>query len=457
MTTQNESISSFPPSAKAYPFGLKTVMELFDVGPGVAITVLTSALTIVLLAIAYFIHSAPPTEISISTGPEGSIPHKNAMKYAKILGKNGVKLKVLTSKGSIENLQRLSDPKSHVDVGFVQGGVSNGEAENLISLGSVSYQPLMIFYRGKPLDFLSQLAGKKIVIGPVGSGVRAVSLDVLSANGIKEGGATALLDLEAEEASKALLEKRIDAAFIMGESTPTSILRALLRSKEVHLFSFKQANAYSRKIDYLNLLELPEGAIDLGLDLPSRDISLLGPMVELIAGKRLHPALSDLLLEAAVEVHGRPGLFQKRGEFPTLVEHTIHVSDDAHRYFKSGKSLFYRYLPFWLASLLSRVLVAFIPTLVVLIPAMRSIPAFLRWRVQLKIRRYYRELLSLEQNYLLETNPEKQEKLRREFDRIEENVNRAKIRAAFADQFYGLRVHINYVRGLVASRPGYTL
>ena len=90
--------------------------------------------------------------------------------------------------------------------------------------------------------------------------------------------------------------------------------------------------------------------------------------------------------------------------------------------------------------------------LVVLIPAMRSIPAFFRWRTESKIHRHYRELLGLEQNYLVEKDAAKREQLRRDFDRIEEKVNKMKIRAAFADQFYGLRGHIDYVRQLVSKR-----
>lgn len=437
---------------RAYSFGLRTVTDLFDVGPPVAITVLSTAMGIVLCAMVYFVRSAPPTGITITTGPEGSVFQKQALKYAKVFEKNGVKLKILTSKGSFENLQRLKDPASNVDVGFVQGGVSEESPEHLVSLGSISYQPMLIFYRGKPLELLSQLEGKKVVIGPVGSGVRKIALDLLAANGIKEGEKTTLLDYDGEEASKALLDRKVEAAFVMAESTPSNILKSLLRSKEIHLFSFKQAVAYSRKIDYLNVLDFPEESIDLGLNLPSHNVSLVGPMVELIAAKDLHPAISDLLLEAASEVHSKPGRFQKRGEFPAPIEHSVRMSDDAHRYYKSGKSLFYRYLPFWLASLLSRILVAFIPTLVVLIPVMRSVPAFFRWRVQLRIRRYYRELLNLEKSYLIETNPTRQEQLRREFDRIEDKVNKTRIRAAFADQFYGLRGHINYVRGLVSKK-----
>jgi TRAP-type uncharacterized transport system substrate-binding protein len=439
-------------SQKKRPFGLRTVMELFDVGPGVAISVLAVCMSVVLVAVAYFVYSAPPSQIVISTGPEGSSSERQALAYAKILERSGVKLKILRSNGSFENLQRLMEPSSHVDVGFVQGGIAKEPPENLVSLGNISYQPLLVFYRGKPLDYLSGLAGKKIAIGKAGSGVRVVALALLAANGIKEGDKTStLLDLGPEEAAKDLMDRKIDAAFLMGESTPMPVLRSLVHSSEVQLFSFsKQASAYSRKIDYLNVLDLPQGSIDLGQNIPSHDVTLVGPMVELVADKKLHPALSDLLLEAMVETHGKPGMFQKRGEFPNPQEHTIHISEDASRYYKSGKSLFYRYLPFWFASILSRFLFAIVPTLVVLIPVMRSIPAMVRWRVSLRIRRHYRELLELEKSYLLERDPAKQAELRREFDRIEEKVNKARIRPAYADQFYGLRGHINYVRDLVA-------
>jgi TRAP transporter TAXI family solute receptor len=430
-------------------------MELFDVGPMIALSSIIASGAIVILAVFLFIHSAPPTTLTITSGPEGSVFQKNALKYAKILEKNGVKLKVLTSNGSLENLARLEDPKSHVDVGIVQGGItgpSGSSTDNLISLGGISYQPLLVFYRGKPLELLSELEGKKIAIGPQGSGTRNFALTILAANGIKEGGTTQLLDLEAEQASKELLNRTIDAAFIMSESASTDILHNLMHSDEVRLLSFKQANAYSRKIDYLSMLELPEGAIDFGKDLPAHDVSLVGPMVELVAVKGLHPALSDLLLEAAVEVHNRPGVFQKRGDFPVPVEHAIHLSDDAVRFYKSGKSFLYRYLPFWIASLSNRILVVFVPTLLILIPALRSIPGFFRWKFQSKIHRRYRDLLSLEHKILLQSKPVAGEDLKAEFDHIESAVNKMKIPAAFADQFYGLRGHIDYVRGLVERR-----
>jgi ABC-type amino acid transport substrate-binding protein len=448
------SVGTVPQSlvTKQYPFGLRTTMELFDVGVPVAISVLMIVLLIVVAGIVAFVQSAPPTKITITSGPEGSAFQKNALKYAAILEKNGVKVRVLTSNGSFENLQRLADPKAQVDVGIVQGGISAAKADNIVSLGSISYQPLLVFYRGRPIELISELAGKTVAIGALGSGARDFALKVLAANGIKEDGSTHLLNLDADDAAVAIEKGQIDAAFIMSESASGDILHKLLRSSDVHLYSFKQANAYSRKIDYLNVLDLPEGAIDLGLNIPPHEVLLLGPMVELVATKHLHPALTDLLLEAAMDVHGRPGLFQRRGDFPTPVEHAIKMSDDATRFYKSGKSFLYRFLPFWLASFASRILVVFLPMAVLLIPGLRSVPAFFRWRTQMKIRRRYHELLLLERDLLQETDPGRREVLRLHLDQIDDTVNKMKIGAAFADQFYGLRGHIDYVRGLAGRK-----
>ena len=434
---------------KAEVRGLRTITELFDIGPGVAAAVIVSSLLILAGAAFYVIHSAPPTEITISTGPDGSAFQKNAIKYQTILEQNGVKVHVLTSEGSMQNLQRLIDPHSDVAVAFAQGGITLPGTEKLISLGSVSYQPLMVFYRGKPIELISDLTGKKIAIGPDGSGARKFAMSILTANGIKEGGSTTLLDWEGEQVAKGLSDGQLDAAFVMSENTTTDVLHNLLRSKDIRLYSFKQATAYSRKIDYLNVLDLPEGSIDFGLDIPAQDTHLLGPMVELVAKKNLHPALIDLLLEAATQVHSHPGVYQKRGEFPSPVEHAIHVSEDATRFHQSGKSWIYRMLPFWLASLVSRLTLVFLPTLVLLIPALKSIPAFFKWKMDMKLRRHYRDLLAVEQEFLLEHDPAKQEILRHEFDRIEQAVNKMKVNAAFADQFYGLRGHIDFVRQLV--------
>ena len=422
--------------------------EFFGLGRAVALSAIALISVVIIFAVFWFFHSAPPNTITITSGPEGSVFRANAEKYSKILARSGVTLKILTSDGSQENLKRLADPSFRVDIGFVQGGVvGEMNIDKLVSLGSISYEPLLIFYRNaKPLELLSQMNGKRLAIGPAGSGTRSLSLTLLKANGIESGGVTTLADMDADDAVKALLENKLDAVFMMGDSASIQNIRTLLRTDGVQLFDFTQADGYTRRIGYLNKLILPKGSIDFGKDIPAQDVHLVSPTVEIIARDNLHPALSDLLLETATEVHGRAGLFKNLGEFPTPLEHEFRISSDASRFYKSGKSFLYRYLPFWMASLVNRILVVFVPMLLVLIPGLRTIPAILRWRVKMRIYRWYRLLLALEQEMIVEVAPDKQEELIGRLNHIEGQVNKMKVPASFADQFYVLRGHINFVR-----------
>ena len=420
-------------------FGLSRPIALITIG-------LLSLVTI--FAVFWFSHSAPPDTITITSGPEGSIFRANAEKYGKILARNGVKLEILPSEGSQENLKRLADPSFRVDIGFVQGGVV-GELniDKLVSLGSVSYEPLLIFYRSaEPFELLSQMKGKRLAIGPKGSGTQTLALALLKANGIEPGGATVLEDMHAEDATKALIEGKVDAVFLMGDSASIQIIRTLLRTEGVRLFDFTQADGYTRRIGYLNKLVLPRGSIDFGENIPAQDVHLISPTVDLIARENLNPAMSDLLLETATEVHGRAGLFKTLGQFPTPLEHEFRISADASRFYKSGKTFLYRYLPFWMASLVSRILVVIVPMFLVLIPGLRSIPAVYRWRMRMRIYRWYRLLLAVEEDMRVQSAPEKQEELIEQLHHIERQVNKMKVPASFAESFYVLRGHITFVR-----------
>jgi hypothetical protein len=242
---------------------------------------------------------------------------------------------------------------------------------------------------------------------------------------------------------------------MMSDSASGKTLRTLFRSPDMHLMSFEQADAYVRRFNFLNKLRLPEGSIDFGKNLPSHDVWLIGPTVELVARNGLNPAVSDLLLEAAQTVHGKAGMFQNQSEFPAALVHEFKISDDALRFYKSGKRFLNQYLPFWVASLVSRILLAFVPILLVLIPAMRLIPTLYRWRSQLRIYRWYRKLLVLERELTAtpELTPSKREQFAGRLNEIENVVRRMKVPASFANLFYMLRGHIDYVRVKLNNQP----
>ncbi|MEJ1958732.1 MAG: TAXI family TRAP transporter solute-binding subunit [Nitrosomonadales bacterium] len=326
---------------------------LFGRGQIVSITVILIIGLIIISGILVFINSSTPSTITIASGPKGSTFQKNAEKYKQILARDGVKLNILPSEGSVDNFKKLSDPKVKVDVGFVLGGeVDGANIDGLVSLGSISYQPLMIFYRGKPRALLSDFKGQRLDIGEEGSGTRSLALTLLKANDIEQGDGTIFVNSSPSDPLSALLTSRVDAIFLMGDSTSSDIMRELLHAQDIHLFNFTQADGYARRISYLNKLELPKGSLDFGQDIPAEDLNLVGPTVELIARDTLHPALSDLLLESCTRGAWRPRHLKKRGEFPAPLEHEFHISPDASRYYVSGKSFLYRTFPFGLQALL---------------------------------------------------------------------------------------------------------
>jgi NMT1-like family len=400
------------------------------------------------------IRPAPPDTIRLISGPDGSSYRSNAEKYQKIIEGFGVKVEVLPSRGSLDNLQRLTEPASRVDVGFVQSGLAgDGDATGLVSLGTVFAQPLMVYHRlPQPLELLSQLKGKRLAVGPVGSGSRALALKLLEANDIAAS-PTVLVDLNGEEAARALAAGEIDAAFLMGDSATSQVMRSLRNAPGVDLMNFRQAGGYVRRFHFLSRLTLPEGSIDFAKNYPPRAYDLIGPTVELVARKDLHPALSDLLIRAARQVHGAPGLFRDAGEFPTAAAHDFPLSADAERYYKSGEQFLYRRMPFWLASLVDRTLVVIVPLLVVILPATRVAPALYRWRVRSRIYRWYGSLMAIERDIQPDTSPEQRQEIARRLDEIENALNEIKTPLAFADQLYLLRSHVAMVRQRLDAGP----
>lgn len=422
--------------------------ETFGLGRTASLAAIILIILVAFFAAFWFYQATPPKTIIITTGPEGSLFKRVAERYAVILAKNGIKMKILTSNGSLENLNRLNNPLFKVDVGFVQGGVArNQNFDNLVSLGSIFHEPLSVFYRDKKtLELLSQLNGRRLAIGPPGSGTQALSLTLLKANGIEPGGPAILLEPETEEAAKKLIEGSIDAAFLMGDAASFKIIRTLFKTPGIKLFNFTQADGYTRRFRYLNKLELPKGSLDFGKNIPPDNVYLIGPMVEFVARKDLHPVLSDLLLGAATEIHGKAGMFQQQGDFPAPFEHEFRISDDASRYYRSGKSFLYKYLPFLMASLTNRILAVFVPIFVILIPGLRIITAVYRWQMKMRIYRWYGTLLALEKDVRIHSAPEKREEFHKRLDGIEQAVNKMKMPASFAEQFYILRGHIGFVR-----------
>jgi TRAP transporter TAXI family solute receptor len=407
-------------------------------------------------AFAYqFVEPAPPKTIVITTGGESGAYYQFAKRYATILARNGITLEVKASAGSLQNIERLKADEAQI--AFVQGGVvppkADPDAEDdsgLLSLGSLFYEPVWVFYRGdKDLTRLTELRGKRIAIGQEGSGVRQLAQQLLDANDIPLD--DRLVPVAGLSAAEELQQGRIDAAFIIAaESAP--VVQVLIRSPGIKLMSFAQDRAYQRRFPFLTKLTFPRGVADLVRDFPPDDIKVLAPTANLIVRDDLHPALQTLLLQAASEVHGKSGFFQDAGEFPAYMDQMLPLSPEAARYFKSGPSFLQRYLPFWLAVLVDRLIVMLVPIFVLLIPLLKVAPAIYNWRVRSKVFRIYGELKFLEDDLKNHFDPAKLGDYRNRLDSIDDEASVLHVPLGFTDLTYTLREHVNLVRGILDKR-----
>lgn len=404
-----------------------------------------------------FVRPAPPSTIVMTTGSAGGAYDAFAKRYRTILARSGVTVELHSSSGAVENYDRLRaapgpDGPTY-DVGFIQSGIGSvDDAPHLETIAGVYYEPVWLFSAHiDTLVRLSDLRGKRIGIGIRGSGLRRLSMQMLAAAGVDEGNAT-LVEVAGPEAADRLQAGALDIAFLIG-APESPFIQGLFRGP-LHIVSLAQSEAIARYFPTLTPQTLPQGAVDLVRGRPEHDVKLLAATSLLVSRDDLHPALVYLLLEAAAEVHGGPGLFQKRGEFPSSTVQDFPVSEQALRWFQSGRPFLQRYLPFWLANLIERLLVVIVPIVALLIPLMRIAPAFYSWRVRSRIFRWYGELHAIEaraRDADLGADARRQDVAR--LDEIERVVAAQQTPLAFHHEAHLLRAHIALVRERVAQGP----
>jgi TRAP transporter TAXI family solute receptor len=411
---------------------------------------------LLLLAVAWlfgrYVEPAPPRTITISTGSETGAYFAFGKRYAEILAKSGVTLKVLTSEGSAENYARLNDASSGVDVALMQGGLKGSTpADHLVSLGRMFPQPIWVFYRSaETWDTLNALKGKRISPGPIGSGTQLLATKLLAKSGIDATTAT-IQNLSVKDSGEGLKKGELDAIFLaLAPETP--LIQELLRNPDIQLMSMAHAEAYTRILPFLAHTTLPRGMVDIERNIPPRDVDMIANEAALVVRATLHPALIGLLAEAAHETHAGGGLFQRIGAFPRPTDPEFTMAEDAVRYYKSGHPFLQRYLPFWIANFIERTAIILLPVLTILYPVMRTVPIVYQWRIRRRFLRYFAKLKKMERQ--LDGQPDGGEiaALKSEIGRIGSAISHLPVPVNYIDKYYELRAAIELVRARIEAR-----
>ncbi|MCG2586004.1 TAXI family TRAP transporter solute-binding subunit [Massilia sp. TS11] len=412
----------------------------------------TALIILVLVLVAYkIVDPEPPRHVRLATGQENGAFEAIGKRYAAALAKQGIRVELVRSEGSLDNLQKLN--RGEVDIGFVQSGSTTeteADREGLVSLGSLFVEPVWVFTQSKlKISNLAHLQGLRINVGPEGTGVPRLMRQILNLNNV-DPASVQLGALDNSHAAAALINGEIDG-MVFAAAPEDLMIQMLLRTPGISLLDFTRAEAYARRLPFLTHEVLPRGIVDLGADLPAADTHLIAPTATLVAREHLHPALIELFVQAAGQIHSGAGWFQHQGQFPSPRYSEIPVAEEAAKFYKNGAPLLQRYMSFWMANFLDRMWVIIVALGALIIPLSRVVPPLYVWRVRSRIYRWYGQLRVVEK--ALEDGAAERGHLRKRLDHIEAAVNALSVPLSFADQVYELKSHIHFVRARIDGAP----
>ncbi len=411
-----------------------------------------SCLVAVIWAALGILLPSPPTKIAIAGSFPGGHFELLAHRYKDILARSHVKVDVRSTEGAVENLKLLNDPRSGIQIAFMQGGIANSEqAPDLLSLGRIDYQVFWLFYSaGQTFDDVTQLKGKRIGLGPLGSGTRVVCEKILNAGGVTAQNTT-LLHLTPQKAIDALNGGAIDALFL-NFSPDSPILKTLLNDPQYRPMSFTDADALTRIFPYLVRLVLPRGVIDYERKIPATDIVLIATTNVVLVRKEIHPAIIDLLAQTMSRVHSVPGIFQRIDEFPTQTDPEYPIAEEARDFYRNGPSFLNRYLPFWVTNYVKRAIAVLVTVIAIVLPLFSYAPRIYRWLVEYRLRGLYRRLRAIEANSHKVTIAPEFLALEGAIESLDREIINLGVPMRHSDLYFSIKSHLNLVRIRIGMR-----
>lgn len=406
---------------------------------------------VVWLTLAYFIPS-PPSNITIAGSFKGGHYEALAHRYKELLARSHVAVDVRSTDGAVENLRLLQDQNSGVQIAFMQGGVSNGrQAPGLLSLGRIDYQVFWLFYpAGDMLTDLMQLKGKRVALGPPGSGTRAVSEKILNLAGITAENTT-LLTLAAQGAVNALNDGKIDALFLTF-APQSPILHSLLKGPQYRIMNFADAEALTRIFPFLVRLVLPRGVIDYERKIPAADVALVATTNGVMVRDDIHPAIIDLLVQTMLQVHREPGLFQLVSDFPTQTDPEYPVAPSALDYYKNGPSFLNRYLPFWITNYVQRAIAVLLAVIAIVVPLFSYAPKAYKGLVGMRLNSMYRRLRLIEASLQKDLSGSDAAALETDLEGVDRAIHSLAVPVRYSDMFFSIKSHLDLVRTRLRAR-----
>lgn len=223
---------------------------------------------IVLVVSLVILRPAAPDSITLLTGPEGGTYHEFGKRYAASLEDLGLEVDVKVTAGGFENVVLLAAGADDT-VAFAPSNIElviddSVDTSDLVSMGSIAYEPLWLFYRADlAVRRIPDLAGLRVATGTSGTVVDHVARSLFELNGVTDQVRIQPSEGQSPETvAKNLIEGEIDAAFAIGRPA-SPIIKDLLGDDDLEVLSFERADAYQALDPGITQLVAPEGVLDL--------------------------------------------------------------------------------------------------------------------------------------------------------------------------------------------------
>ena len=364
-------------------------------------TATIAVFAIVLLVSLAILKPAAPDTITLLTGPEGSSYHELGKRYAASLEDMGLDVEVKVTAGGFENVKLLAAGADDT-VAFAPSNIEHVfddsvDTSDLVSMGSVAYEPLWLFYRADlAIRRIPDLAGLRVATGTEGTVVDYIARSLFELNGISDqveihspGGQTP------RTTAKTLIDGEIDAAFAVGwPSSP--VIKDLLGDDDFDVLSFERADAYQALDPGLTKLVAPQGIFDLANNSPPEDLVLLAATTNLVTLDTFYPGAVPLLLRAATDVDDQRKIAIAGESFPSPKNVSLPLKRAAGRYYDQGEKGLSKFLPYKVTRWLNHLSFVVLPLLALAVLLVKIVPVFIKIWISIKLTGFYKRLEKVE-------------------------------------------------------------
>ncbi|QWD86070.1 hypothetical protein AOC19_04215 [Polynucleobacter asymbioticus] len=328
-----------------------------------------------LIGLAIYINPLPPKTAYLAIGQGGSSYERISNNFEDFFKKQKIKLELIPTKGLGDGLKGLDTNDSEINASFLTVGYTSGkDYPNLVSLGSVQFAPIWIFYKGPEIsanDPFQYFSNKKISIGLPGEATNTLYRKLYQIS--ESGPIRNVLEISHKDGALALEEGKIDALFIV-DGIQSETVKGLLKNTNIKIMNFPLADAYIKKLPYLQKLIVPKGSRSIEKVQPPQDITILASTTNLLIEKDTHRAIQWAFLLAAKESNRDSNAFFSSPDFfPRDVDRSFPLSPIAERFYKNGVPTIFSYMPIWVASLLDSIWVYIFAFFALIIPAIKLI------------------------------------------------------------------------------------